>query len=41
MVDLGLKCCLIGHSERRGEFGLPTPAESKALMATNGVEINP
>jgi len=25
---------LIGHSERRGEFGLPTPKESNALMAT-------
>merc|ERR1712216_965419 len=24
MVDMGLKCCLIGHSERRGEFALPT-----------------
>ena len=26
--------CLIGHSERRGEFGLPTPAESSELLAT-------
>merc|ERR1712216_647482 len=34
MVDMGLKCCLIGHSERRGEFGLPTPKESNELMAT-------
>ena len=34
MVSLGLKCCLIGHSERRGEFGLPTPPESDALLAT-------
>ena len=34
MVDMGMKWCLIGHSERRGEFGLPTPAESNELMAT-------
>ena len=34
MVDMGMKWCLIGHSERRGEFGLPTPAESSALLAT-------
>ena len=34
MVSLGIKCCLIGHSERRGEFGLPTPPESDALLAT-------
>jgi len=34
MVDMGLKCCLIGHSERRGEFGLPTPPESDELLAT-------
>jgi len=33
MADMGLKWCLIGHSERRGEFGLPTPAESSALIA--------
>jgi len=32
--DLGLTHVLIGHSERRGEFGLPTPAESCELMAT-------
>ena len=32
--DMGMKAVLIGHSERRGEFGLPTPAESNALMAT-------
>ena len=32
--DLGLGWVLIGHSERRGEFGLPTPAESNQLMAT-------
>lgn len=31
---MGMKSVLIGHSERRGEFGLPTPAESNALMAT-------
>merc|ERR1719337_670777 len=29
-----MKAVLIGHSERRGEFGLPTPAESPELMAT-------
>merc|ERR1719198_2568957 len=29
-----MKWCLIGHSERRGAFGLPTPAESSALLAT-------
>merc|ERR1719327_1278756 len=34
MLSLGIKCCLIGHSERRGEFGLPTPPESDALLAT-------
>jgi len=34
MVDMGMTWCLIGHSERRGEFGLPTPAESSALLAT-------
>ena len=28
MKDMGIEWCLIGHSERRGEFGLPTPAES-------------
>jgi len=33
MVDMGIKWCLIGHSERRGEFGLPTPAESNELIA--------
>jgi len=33
MVDMGMSWCLIGHSERRGEFGLPTPAESNELMA--------
>ena len=34
MADMGIKWVLIGHSERRGEFGLPTPAESNALLAT-------
>ena len=34
MVDMGMKWCLIGHSERRGEFGLPTPPESNTLLAT-------
>jgi len=34
MVDMGMEWCLIGHSERRGEFGLPIPAESNTLMAT-------
>jgi len=34
MIDMGMKACLIGHSERRGEFGLPTPAESNELLAT-------
>jgi len=32
--DMGMTTVLIGHSERRGEFGLPTPAESNALLAT-------
>jgi triosephosphate isomerase len=32
--DMGMGTVLIGHSERRGEFGLPTPKESNALMAT-------
>jgi len=34
MVAMGMEWCLIGHSERRGEFGLPTPAESSDLLAT-------
>ena len=34
MKDMGVEWVLIGHSERRGEFGLPTPAESNALLAT-------
>lgn len=34
MAAMGLEWCLIGHSERRGEFGLPTPAESNQLLAT-------
>ena len=25
MADMGVKWVLLGHSERRGEFGLPTP----------------
>jgi len=33
MVDMKMEWCLIGHSERRGEFGLPTPVESNDLMA--------
>ena len=28
MVAMGITWVLIGHSERRGEFGLPTPKES-------------
>jgi len=32
--DMGMTTVLIGHSERRGEFGLPTPAESNELLAT-------
>ena len=34
MASMGIEWCLIGHSERRGEFGLPTPAESSELLAT-------
>merc|ERR1712217_204088 len=34
MKDMGIEWVLIGHSERRGEFGLPTPAESLKLLAT-------
>ena len=34
MIDMGLEWVLMGHSERRGEFGLPTPAESNELLAT-------
>jgi len=34
MVDMGIEWVLIGHSERRGEFGLPTPAESNELLGT-------
>jgi triosephosphate isomerase len=34
MKEMGIKAVLIGHSERRGEFGLPTPAESSELLAT-------
>jgi len=39
MVAMGIKCCLIGHSERRGEFGLPTPPETDALLATKAEYI--
>merc|ERR1712185_776085 len=31
---MGIQWVLIGHSERRGEFGLPTPKESNKLLAT-------
>ena len=34
MADMGIEWVLLGHSERRGEFGLPTPAESSELLAT-------
>merc|ERR1711998_87944 len=34
MKEMGMEWCLIGHSERRGEFGLPTPVESNVLLAT-------
>merc|ERR1712066_190822 len=34
MASMGIEWVLIGHSERRGEFGLPTPAESLSLLAT-------
>merc|ERR1712195_310328 len=34
MKDMGMEWVLIGHSERRGEFGVPTPAESSELLAT-------
>jgi len=34
MKAMGIGWVLIGHSERRGEFGLPTPAESSVLLAT-------
>jgi len=34
MADMGIGWVLLGHSERRGEFGLATPAESDALLAT-------
>merc|ERR1719261_1852329 len=32
--DMGMGTVLIGHSERRGEFGLPTPKVTNALLAT-------
>ena len=31
---IGATTVIIGHSERRGEFELPTPAELKTLLAT-------
>jgi len=34
MKAMGIEWVLIGHSERRGEFGLPTPPETNALLAT-------
>jgi triosephosphate isomerase len=34
VADAGAAWVIVGHSERRGEFGLPTPAESNALLAT-------
>ena len=34
MAGMGIEWVLLGHSERRGEFGLPTPKESDALLAT-------
>jgi len=34
MKSMGIEWCMIGHSECRGEFGLPTPAESSELLAT-------
>ncbi len=33
MAAMGIQWVLIGHSERRGEFGLETPAESSAFLA--------
>eukprot|EP00316_Scyphosphaera_apsteinii_P004903 CAMPEP_0119343370 /NCGR_PEP_ID=MMETSP1333-20130426/106412_1 /TAXON_ID=418940 /ORGANISM="Scyphosphaera apsteinii, Strain RCC1455" /LENGTH=274 /DNA_ID=CAMNT_0007355759 /DNA_START=21 /DNA_END=845 /DNA_ORIENTATION=+ len=39
MADMGIKWVLIGHSERRGEFGLPTPKESNSLLATKLAHI--
>jgi triosephosphate isomerase len=34
MIAMGISWVLLGHSERRGEFGLPTPKESNELLAT-------
>lgn len=34
MVSMGIEWVLVGHSERRGEFGLPTPAEDLKLLST-------
>merc|ERR1712228_894198 len=33
-ASMGIEWVLIGHSERRGEFNLPTPAEDLKLLAT-------
>jgi len=33
MAAMGIEWVLIGHSERRGEFGLATPAESSEFLA--------
>merc|ERR1719409_1746518 len=41
MVDMKMEWCLIGHSERRGEFGLPTPAESSAVLANCVEQLTP
>ena len=32
--DLGCEWVILGHSERRGEFGLPTPKETNELLKT-------
>ena len=32
--DLGCEWVILGHSERRGEFCLPTPKETNALLKT-------
>ena len=39
MKSMGMGWVLIGHSERRGEFGLPTPKESDELLATKAAYI--
>lgn len=33
MKDMKMEWVLIGHSERRGEFGLETPPESSEFLA--------